>query len=205
MPPASVGAPVSQGGQSNRITMPPGSEVGAALDPGARRTFRGHFSRRPTIHISCARRSTASPKRTARFARRRSARSRRRRSNARAACRRSSSIGTARSWDASAASRASAARCFRPTKRVGSLLIGTGELAESLAAFGAYIRDAGARTDRLLPLDGVEEVDIRDRAGMLLSTRVVLHDPVELSLVYLASAEASGVAAKKIIEEQLRL
>ena len=88
---------------------------------------------------------------------------------------------------------------------VGSLLIGTGELAESLAAFGAYIRDAGARTDRLLPLDGVEAVDIRDRAGVLLSTRVVLHDPMELSLVFLASAEPSFAAAKKIIEDSLRL
>lgn len=88
---------------------------------------------------------------------------------------------------------------------VGSLLIGTGELAESLAAFGAYIRDAGSRTDRLLPLDGVEEVDIRDRAGVLLSTRVVMHDPMELSLVFLASADPSFVAAKKIIEESLRL
>ncbi|MBX3231821.1 MAG: hypothetical protein KIT84_45000 [Labilithrix sp.] len=88
---------------------------------------------------------------------------------------------------------------------VGAVLLGNGELAENLAAFGAYIRDAGARTDRLLPLDGVEEVDIRDRNGMFLSTRVVLHDPSELAVVFLASADASLVAAKKVIDDTLWL
>ena len=34
---------------------------------------------------------------------------------------------------------------------LGTVLVGSGELSDSLAAFGAYIRDASARTDRLLP------------------------------------------------------
>lgn len=86
----------------------------------------------------------------------------------------------------------------------GSLVVGSGDLAEGMAAFGAYIRDASSRTDRLLPLEGVEEVDIRDRRGMVLSTRVVPHSASELCLVLLGSTDASLVAAKKIVEEQLR-
>jgi hypothetical protein len=87
---------------------------------------------------------------------------------------------------------------------LGSLLVGTGDLAEALAAFGAYIKDASARTDRLLPLDGLEEVDIRDRGGMLLSTRVITHASSELCLVLLGAADASLAAAKKIVDDTLR-
>jgi hypothetical protein len=87
---------------------------------------------------------------------------------------------------------------------IGSLLAGGGELAEGLAAFGAYIRDASSRTERLLPLEGVAEVDIRDRNGMLLCTRVITHAPSEVSLVLLGAADASLAAAKQIVEEQLR-
>lgn len=86
----------------------------------------------------------------------------------------------------------------------GSLLLGSGELAEGMAAFGAYIRDASSRTDRLLPLEGVEEVEIRDRTGMLLSTRVVSRSPSELCLVLLGSADASLAAAKKLVDDHLR-
>jgi hypothetical protein len=88
---------------------------------------------------------------------------------------------------------------------VGSLLVGSGDLAEALAAFGAYIRDASARTDRLLPLEGVDEVDIRDRGGMLLSTRVVAHAPSEVCLVLLGATAASLAAAKRIVADSLRL
>lgn len=94
-------------------------------------------------------------------------------------------------------------KCSVLADEVGSLILGSGELSENLAAFGAYIRDASARTERLLPLDGVEEIDIRDPAGMLLSTRVVQQKNA-LSIVLLASAEASIVAAKKVIDEGLR-
>lgn len=95
-------------------------------------------------------------------------------------------------------------KCAVLADEVGSLVLGHGDLAENLAAFGAYIRDASARTERLLPLEGVEEVDIRDRAGMSLSTRVVLQHN-SLSIVLLASADASLAAAKKVIDERLRL
>lgn len=86
---------------------------------------------------------------------------------------------------------------------VGSALLGGGDFAESLAAFGAYIRDSAARTDRLLPLEGVDEVDIRDRQGMLLSTRVIIQ-PSTLQCVLLASTDASMTAAKKIVDDTLR-
>lgn len=91
------------------------------------------------------------------------------------------------------------------TDEVGALLVGDGEDAEGLAAFGAYIRDASARTERLLPLEGVQEIDIRDRSGMLLATRVVAHAPLELSVVLLTSGDASLTAAKKIVDDVLRL
>jgi hypothetical protein len=88
---------------------------------------------------------------------------------------------------------------------LGTVLVGSGEHAESLAAFGAYIRDATARTERLLPLDSVFEVDIRDRAGTLLCTRMILRNPSELSLVMLGAGPASIVAAKRIADESLRV
>lgn len=88
---------------------------------------------------------------------------------------------------------------------LGSLLVGSGDLAEGMAAFGAYIRDASSRTDRLLPLEGVEEVGIRDRRGTLLSTRVISHAASELCLVVLGSADASLIAAKNLVEAHLRL
>ena len=96
-------------------------------------------------------------------------------------------------------------QCAVIADELGSLLAGSGELAESLAAFGAYIRDASSRTERLLPLEGVDEIDIRDRRGALLSTRVITRSPSELSLVLLGGAGASLAAAKKIADETLRL
>jgi hypothetical protein len=86
---------------------------------------------------------------------------------------------------------------------VGSVVLGHGDLAENLAAFGAYIRDASGRTERLLPLEGVDEVEIRDTAGMVLSTRAV-SQPGSLSIVLLASAEGAFAAAKKLIDDRLR-
>ena len=97
---------------------------------------------------------------------------------------------------------------LRPLPGIGGesgQVLGSGDLAEGMAAFGAYIRDASSRTDRLLPLEGVEEVEIRDRNGLLLSTRVVNHPSSgELCLVLLGSADVSVVAAKKIVDEHLR-
>lgn len=95
-------------------------------------------------------------------------------------------------------------KCAVLADEVGSLVLGHGDLAENLAAFGAYIRDASTRTERLLPLEGVEEVDIRDRAGTYLSTRVVMQQN-SLSIVLLASADAALAAAKKVIDDRLRL
>jgi hypothetical protein len=88
---------------------------------------------------------------------------------------------------------------------IGSVLVGEGDLAEGMAAFGAFIKDASSRTDRLLPLEGVEEVDIRDRRGVQLSTRVIAQTPSELCVVLLGAADASLAAAKKVVEDHLRL
>jgi hypothetical protein len=90
------------------------------------------------------------------------------------------------------------------TDEVGSLIFGSGELAEGLAAFGAYIRDASTRTERLLPLEGVDEIDIRDRRGSHLSTRVIVRTPVELSVVLLSSPGESLAAAKKLVDETIK-
>jgi hypothetical protein len=90
------------------------------------------------------------------------------------------------------------------TDDVGALLAGSGEHTEGLAAFGSYIRDASSRTERLLPLEGVKEVDILDRRGTFLSTRVVAHAPTEICLVLLGAAGSSLVTAKKLVDETLR-
>jgi signal transduction histidine kinase len=90
------------------------------------------------------------------------------------------------------------------TDDVGALLAGSGEHTEGLAAFGSYIRDASSRTDRLLPLEGVEEVDILDRRGTFLSTRVVAHTPTEICLVLLGAGGASLETAKKLVDDTLR-
>ncbi len=87
---------------------------------------------------------------------------------------------------------------------VGSVLVGSGEYAEGLAAVGAYIRDASARINGILPVEEIEEVDLRDRGGMLLSTLVVSQPPSELCLVLLGAAAASMIAAKKVVKETLR-
>jgi predicted regulator of Ras-like GTPase activity (Roadblock/LC7/MglB family) len=95
-------------------------------------------------------------------------------------------------------------KCAVLADDVGSVVLGRGDLAENLAAFGAYIRDASGRTERLLPLEGVDEIEIRDTAGLILSTRA-LPQPSALSIVLLASADAAFVAAKKVIDERVRL
>jgi hypothetical protein len=95
-------------------------------------------------------------------------------------------------------------KCAVLADEVGSVVLGRGDLAENLAAFGAYIRDASGRTERLLPLEGVEEVEIRDTAGLILSTRAV-SPPSSLSIVLLASADGALTAAKKMIDDRLRL
>jgi hypothetical protein len=98
---------------------------------------------------------------------------------------------------------------------VGAVLVGSGEYAEGLAAFGAYIRDASTRINGLLPLEEIEEVDLRDKGGMLLSTLVlpagglpagghVSQAPSGLCLVLLGAAAASMIAAKKVVKETLR-
>lgn len=101
--------------------------------------------------------------------------------------------------------RADGARCAVIADEVGSLLVGSGDLAEGLAAFGAYIRDASSRTERLLPLEGVEEINIRDRRGTLLSTRVIARSPTELSLVVIGNEGASLTDVRTLTEEALRL
>jgi hypothetical protein len=87
---------------------------------------------------------------------------------------------------------------------VGSVLLGRGELADGLAAFGAYIRDASSRTERLLPIESVMEIDIRDRKGMVLSTRVVTPGPGTLSVVFLGTLGNAVNAAKRIVDESPR-
>ena len=87
---------------------------------------------------------------------------------------------------------------------LGSLVVGSGELAEGLAAFGAYIRDASARADGLLPLDVVDEIALKDRGGAVLSTRLIAVQPAELSLVLFGTAEDAIAAAARVIEQHLR-
>lgn len=87
---------------------------------------------------------------------------------------------------------------------LGSLVVGSGELAEGLAAFGAYIRDASARTEGLLPFDVVDEIALRDKGGAILSTRLIAAQPSELSLVLFGTGDDALAAASRLIDQHLR-
>ena len=87
---------------------------------------------------------------------------------------------------------------------LGSLVVGSGELGEGLAAFGAYIRDASARTEGLLPLDVVDEIALRDKAGAIFSTRLIAAQPSELSLVLFGTGDDALAAASRLIDQHLR-
>ena len=95
-------------------------------------------------------------------------------------------------------------RCAVLADETGTRILGHGDLTDNLAAFGAYIRDASGRTERLLPLEAVEAIDIRDNQGMLLSMRVVLPQN-GLSIVLLGMGEGSIATAKKTIATGLNL
>jgi predicted regulator of Ras-like GTPase activity (Roadblock/LC7/MglB family) len=83
----------------------------------------------------------------------------------------------------------------------GLVLAGSGELADALAAFGAYIRDAATRSTRLLPLKTTDEVTVRDAQGLVFSTRVLGRPESELSLVTLASGETPTRQIREIVAQ----
>lgn len=87
---------------------------------------------------------------------------------------------------------------------LGSLVLGTGELAEGLAAFGAYIRDASERTERLLPIGVIDEIALKDKTGAMLHTRLLSEQPATLSFVVLGAGEYAVKGANKLVEEHLR-
>lgn len=87
---------------------------------------------------------------------------------------------------------------------LGSLVLGTGELAEGLAAFGAYIRDASERTERLLPIGVIDEIALKDKTGAMLHTRLLAEQPATLSFVVLGAGEYAVKGASKLVEEHLR-
>lgn len=71
------------------------------------------------------------------------------------------------------------------TDELGFLVAGSGEHAEALAAFGAYLTEAGARASGLLPIHEVRKVSIHDTAGVTLTARTIASAPNELVLVTL--------------------
>jgi hypothetical protein len=73
------------------------------------------------------------------------------------------------------------------TDELGFLVVGKGENTEALAAFGAYLTDAGARARGLLPLNAVQKVSVEDAAGHTLTAHAVASAPHELVLVTLGS------------------
>lgn len=81
----------------------------------------------------------------------------------------------------------------------GLVLAGSGELADALAAFGAYIKDAAARSDRLLPLKNTEEVTVRDSQGLVFSTQVIGQPQAELSLVTLVQGDIPAPQIRNIV------
>ena len=83
----------------------------------------------------------------------------------------------------------------------GLVLAGSGELADALAAFGAYMSDAATRSERLLPLRVTQEVSVRDSQGLVFSTRVLGRPQAELALVTLAMGDVSVRAIREIVDQ----
>ncbi|HWL86945.1 MAG TPA: hypothetical protein VNO21_14145, partial [Polyangiaceae bacterium] len=71
------------------------------------------------------------------------------------------------------------------TDELGFLVAGNGEHTEALAAFGAYLTEAGARATGLLPMHVVQRVSVQDDWGITLTARTVASAPNELVLVTL--------------------
>lgn len=71
------------------------------------------------------------------------------------------------------------------TDELGFLVVGVGEHTEALAAFGAYLTDAGARACGVLPMHAVQKVSIQDDSGITLTARTIASAPNELVLVTL--------------------
>jgi len=71
------------------------------------------------------------------------------------------------------------------TDELGFLVAGNGDHTEALAAFGAYLTEAGGRACGLLPMHAVQRVSIQDDSGITLTARTVVSAPNELVLVTL--------------------
>ncbi len=71
------------------------------------------------------------------------------------------------------------------TDELGFLVAGNGDHTEALAAFGAYLTEAGARACGLLPMHAVQRVSVQDDWGITLTARTVATAPNELVLVTL--------------------
>ncbi|MDB4938302.1 MAG: hypothetical protein JWP87_5274, partial [Labilithrix sp.] len=82
----------------------------------------------------------------------------------------------------------------------GLVLAGSGELASSLAAFGAYIKDAASRSARLLPLRSADEVTVRDAHGLVFSTQVLGPPEAALALVTLVQGDVPVREMRVIVE-----
>jgi hypothetical protein len=71
------------------------------------------------------------------------------------------------------------------TDDLGFLVVGVGDHTEALAAFGAYLTEAGARACGVLPMHAVQKVSIQDDSGITLTARTIASAPNELVLVTL--------------------
>lgn len=87
------------------------------------------------------------------------------------------------------------------TDEVGAVVLGSGEHADGLAAFGAYMADAATRGELLLPLKGVDELSVRDGSGNVFAARVVARGASELSLVVLTQGEGALREVRRIVQE----
>lgn len=77
------------------------------------------------------------------------------------------------------------------TDELGFLVVGQGEHTEALAAFGAFLTDAGERARGLLPINAVQKVSIEDSAGYTLTAHAIASAPHELVLVTLGTERST--------------
>jgi hypothetical protein len=75
------------------------------------------------------------------------------------------------------------------TDRQGFQVAGRGEHGDALAAFGAFLLDAGARARDGLPLSGVQTVCVRDLFQATVTVQPLFAAGPDLALVTLCSAQ----------------
>jgi predicted regulator of Ras-like GTPase activity (Roadblock/LC7/MglB family) len=86
------------------------------------------------------------------------------------------------------------------TDGLGLVVASSGDYAEALAAYGAFLAGIGAKTRDALPLRELRQVVIQDEHDMTLTVRPIISAEDELSLVTLAGGQRDAASADSYVE-----